>query len=301
VRVLHIDTGRDLRGGQRQVLLLLELLSTAGHECKLLARTAGLLRTEASRLGVAVLPATLRNVWSHSAKADIVHVHDAHAHSLAAVASPRPFVVSRRVAFAVRRSFVSRWKYRRARRFIAVSKFVAAQLYSAGIPSEKIDVVYDAAPRITTANEWSPDAPVVALANDDPMKGRDLVQLAAAKSGHQVVFSKDLSSDFRRASMFVYITRSEGLGSAALLAMSMGVPVIASRTGGLQEVFEDRISGLYVENEPAQIASAMCRITNDAEFACRLIREGRARVATQFNTHRLLEGTLASYARALGA
>ena len=39
---------------------------------------------------------------------------------------------------------------------------------------------------------------------------------------------------------FVYLTQSEGLGSGALLAMSAGVPVIASNVGGLPEIVEHR-------------------------------------------------------------
>ena len=44
--------------------------------------------------------------------------------------------------------------------------------------------------------------------------------------------------------MFVYITESEGLGSAVLLAMAAGTPVIASRVGGLPEAIEDGVNGL---------------------------------------------------------
>lgn len=37
MRVLHVDTGRTLRGGQRQVLLLLRELAALGVEQTLLA------------------------------------------------------------------------------------------------------------------------------------------------------------------------------------------------------------------------------------------------------------------------
>ncbi len=37
--------------------------------------------------------------------------------------------------------------------------------------------------------------------------------------------------------------------------MSMGVPVIASRVGGLAELFTDGSSGLYVENDAEEIAA----------------------------------------------
>jgi glycosyltransferase involved in cell wall biosynthesis len=99
--------------------------------------------------------------------------------------------------------------------------------------------------------------------------------------------------------MFVYITRSEGLGSAALLAMSMGVPVIASRIGGLPEVIEDGVSGVLVENDAAEIASAMKRIVKDSLQARSLIENAKARVAARFTPRHLVAATLASYRRAL--
>ena len=74
---------------------------------------------------------------------------------------------------------------------------------------------------------------MVALSLEDPAKGRDLVERAAVAAGVPIVLSQDLNADLQNASLFLYISRSEGLGSAALLAMSLGVPVIASRVGGL--------------------------------------------------------------------
>jgi glycosyltransferase involved in cell wall biosynthesis len=100
--------------------------------------------------------------------------------------------------------------------------------------------------------------------------------------------------------MFVYITRSEGLGSAALLAMTMGIPVIASRIGGLAEVFEDGISGLYTDNDPEGIASAMTELSRNRDLAAGIIAAAKIRVADKFSIGRLIDGTLASYEKALG-
>ncbi|MBV8569604.1 MAG: glycosyltransferase family 4 protein [Acidobacteriaceae bacterium] len=300
MRLLHIDTGREMRGGQKQVLLLLKALVGAGHDCALLTPRESPLRREIAFSGVAVHDATLFNVCKLAGAADLVHAHDAKGHTLAALAARTPVVVSRRVAFPVGRSLASRWKYSRAARFAAVSRFVAEELYRAGIAKKKVDVVYDAVEETTVENRWSARAPAIALASRDPMKGRDLVELAAKRANTGVFFSEDLSRDLQNASMFLYITRSEGLGSAALLAMRMGVPVVASRVGGLTEIFEDGVSGIYVENDSEQIAAAMRKLTAEPEFACRLIREGRKRVAARFTIEHLLAATVNCYTRALG-
>jgi Glycosyl transferases group 1/Glycosyltransferase Family 4 len=300
LRILHIDTGAEMRGGQHQVLLLLKTLQKMGCEQKLLLRHAGPLAEMARSNGVSIHVGGLATAWRLARPVDIVHAHDARAHTLAA-ASAAPFVVSRRVAFPVKRTPLSRWKYARAARYLAVSEYVGRELESAKIPLKKIDIVYDAVETQATMPAWDPAAPAVALASTDPMKGRDLVERAAHVSGVPVVFSNDLAIDLRHASMFVYITRSEGLGSAALLAMSLGVPVVASAIGGLPEIVEHQQTGLLTGNEERTIARAMRRIREEPELTRRMRVAAFASVTERFSPQRMAQDTLASYRRAVGS
>jgi glycosyltransferase involved in cell wall biosynthesis len=297
LRLVHVDTGREMRGGQRQVLLLLNGLREAGEECVLLSRAGSPLFESAATAGHAVYPATLANLWLRSKRADLVHVHDAHAHTQAALASRAPFVVSRRVAFPLKRSFLSHWKYRQAARFVAVSQFVAGELERAHIAKNKIGVVYDGVDNIVKTAAWRADYPAVALASSDPAKGRDLVEQAARLTGMRVKYSNDLISDLAQASMFIYLTRAEGFGSAALLAMAMGIPVIASNVGGLPEALGD--AGLLVANDSAQISAAMQRLREDSALARTLIAQGKKRVAENFTAKLMVEGTIQVYRRVL--
>ena len=300
MRILHIDTGPEMKGGQYQVMLLLGALQSSGHECILLAREGGALWAEAARNAIHVLAADAKQVWRHSKDVAIVHAHDARAHTIAAIASRRRFVVSRRVAFPIKRSVASHWKYQRAARFLAVSNFVAHQLEAVGLRKEKIDVVYDAVEPVESVRYWSANTPAVALATRDRQKGRDLIEEAAARSGIHVLFSDDLTRDLPGASMFIYITRSEGLGSAALLAMNLGVPVVASSIGGLCEVFEDGTSGIFVRNEAADIAAAMQRVLSDSLATRARIAAARDRIRTRFTKEQLTAGTMTAYEKALG-
>jgi glycosyltransferase involved in cell wall biosynthesis len=299
LRILHIDTGRELRGGQRQVLLLMKGLREAGHESVLLARENTLLWRAAVENDLLVHDLKIRNVRKHSGSADVVHAHDARSHTIAALAGKRAFLVSRRVAFPVSHTFASRWKYGRAARFLAVSQCVAQQLQAAGVPAGKIEVVFDGVEPAAQLAEWRLDYPAVALASSDPRKGRDLVEQAAATAKIPVHYSSDLARDLRHASMFVYITRSEGLGSAALLAMSMGIPVVASRVGGLPEAIIDGESGILVSNDSGEIARAMRQVHENAASAETLIVNARARVAKLFSREQLVERTLNAYRRVL--
>jgi glycosyltransferase involved in cell wall biosynthesis len=125
------------------------------------------------------------------------------------------------------------------------------------------------------------------------------VEQAARLSGIDVLFSNDLGRDLRRASMFIYISRSEGLGSAALLAMQMGIPVIASATGGLTEVVVHGETGILVKNDAAEVAQAMQQMRSDTDGVRSFVERGKARIKAEFTVDRMLEKTLASYRRAV--
>lgn len=294
--------GREMRGGQHQLLLLLRGLRERGYASELLARRGGPLWSAAEQAGFPVQPSNIRAIFEASRRADVTHAHDARAHALAALASRSRFVVSRRVAFAVRSGFASRWKYNRASRFLAVSRFVAGELKRAGVPATKIDVVYDGVQLpFSSALHAKADFLVVALASSDPAKGRELVEQACALANVPVLFSEDLSVDLLRASLFLYISRSEGLGSAGLLAMSLGLPVVASRVGGLPEIVTDMDSGLLVDNDPQTIANAITKLKADPELAHSLGRNGRTKVEREFTETHMVERTLKSYAQALAS
>jgi glycosyltransferase involved in cell wall biosynthesis len=290
-----------MKGAQYQVLLLMKVLRSAGHDCELLARDDGRLWAAAAVADFRVHSASKRALWTQSPRFQLVHAHDADAHTLASLAGRRPIVVSRRVAFPVGKSAAARWKYRQAARYLAVSQFVARELEAAGVSAEAIDVVYDAVDVARGTASWSEQFAAIALPSKDPGKGRDLVEAAAAQSGVLVAYPDDLMAALARASMFIYATRAEALGSAALLAMQMGIPVIASKVGGLAEVFEDGVSGLYVENDPAEIARAMRRILSSAALAKNLIENAYRRIDALFTPERLLSATVAAYEKALTA
>src|SRR5262249_26022888 len=152
---------------------------------------------------------------------------------------------------------LSRWKYARPRRFIAVSDHVKSVLIGGGVGPERISVIYDGVPLLPSSQ---PADTIVAPASSDPKKGTALALEAARIAGATLCLATDLEIALRAAGLFVYITHSEGLGSGILLAMSAGVPVVASRVGGIPEIIEHEHSGLLVENDPQDIARAILRL-----------------------------------------
>ena len=109
----------------------------------LLTPADGPLMAAAKACGIAVEPLTMRSLGGMARQVDLVHAHDARSHTWAAALASVPLVVSRRVGFPVGHSFLSRWKYGRANRYLAVSEHVKRTLVEAEIPENKISVVYD--------------------------------------------------------------------------------------------------------------------------------------------------------------
>lgn len=281
MRTLHVDTGREMRGGQWQAFYLVEHLTDA----TLLARAGSPLFEEAARRKMDVRALSLRALVSAVKQVDLVHAHDARAHAMAAVAGGQPLVVSRRVAFPVKRGFFSRRKYARASLFLAVSQFVAAQLIEAGVPESKIRVVYDGVP--------IPDAV--------SSRGGQVVALASKPveiPGISVDLTSNLWEDLATASVFVYKSDAEGLGSAALAAMAAGVPVVASRVGGLPEAVEHGKTGFLVGD--GDFATPVRRLLDDFALAREMSRAGRARAEKEFSVNVMVEKTQQAYREVLG-
>jgi glycosyltransferase involved in cell wall biosynthesis len=159
VRVLHVDSGREFRGGQNQVRLLArELAREPGVEQRLVTRRGSELARRATAEGVAVreIPWTLgldpRACWRLVVEAlawppDLIHAHNNHAVTLAvwarrflklAGSAPR-VVATRRVVFPVR----SRSSLHQADVVVAVSAAVQSTLVAAGVPPAEIVVVHD--------------------------------------------------------------------------------------------------------------------------------------------------------------
>jgi glycosyltransferase involved in cell wall biosynthesis len=291
MRILHLDGGKNMRGGQLQVLRLMEGLAAAGVESALLARKGGPLFQAAQEKGWHVEPIGLASTIFAAPKYDLLHAHDGHGHKFACIASANKLVVSRRVAFPVR----SRIKYSRARHFLAVSEFVKQVLVDAGVPGEKISVVYDGVPILKPSR----GSLVMAPATTDEKKGTDLALEAARLAGVHLKLSSDLERQLQDAALFVYLTYSEGLGSAALLAMSAGVPVIASKVGGLPEVIQHGENGFLVENDAQEIAGAIHRVLADGKLARRLGDAARQTVIEKFTVDRMVRRTIEIYRQVL--
>ncbi|PJE64566.1 MAG: hypothetical protein COU90_01870 [Candidatus Ryanbacteria bacterium CG10_big_fil_rev_8_21_14_0_10_43_42] len=87
-----------------------------------------------------------------------------------------------------------------------------------------------------------------------------------------------------RAHVFVRMSRSEGLGTAFLEAMTVGLPVIASRVGGIPDFLTHEKTGLYAKNNDAEdVAKHIIRLLTDEKLYDNLSRNGKALVREKYS------------------
>jgi len=100
--------------------------------------------------------------------------------------------------------------------------------------------------------------------------------------------------------IFAMPSLNEGLGVAALEAMAIGLPTIASAVGGLREVVEHDRSGILVEPaRPDEIGSAIARLKKSAELRTKMGAAARARVVENYSMDSMARWTLELYRAAL--
>ena len=80
------------------------------------------------------------------------------------------------------------------------------------------------------------------------------------------------------ADLLVLPSLYEELGTVLLEAMQAGLPIVASKTGGIPDVIEDGVNGVLVApGEPEALARAIDRLLADPGLTCRLSEGARER------------------------
>lgn len=101
-----------------------------------------------------------------------------------------------------------------------------------------------------------------------------------------------LNDAYRRADLFVFLSRYEGFGLPPLEAMARGVPVLSSNRAALPEVLGD--AALFVDPDDVDGAvDASLRVLREPGLAAELATRGRAR-AERFTLRRQAEALLAA-------
>ena len=100
----------------------------------------------------------------------------------------------------------------------------------------------------------------------------------------------DVDRFLRSADIFVLPSRWEGLPVALLEAMDNGLPVVATRVEGVEEVIQNETQGLLVPPEDARaLAESLTKLVADTEFRRRVGRGAQMRMRQSYTTDIMCE------------
>ena len=211
---------------------------------------------------------------------------------------------------------------RAARRFdatVAVSHRLARELRDAGVSAERLHAVPNAYGQGTEfldrhaaraelnipddrptagfigrlGREKGPDIFIAALRQLDEPRPRAIVigdgvmreQLMAASDGLDVQWPGAVPAAarlIRALDVVVLSSRTEGTPMVLLEAMAAGVPIVATRVGGIPEVVDEQHALLVPAEDPRAIRDAVRAVLADPAAAEQRARRARQRLATHF-------------------
>lgn len=111
-------------------------------------------------------------------------------------------------------------------------------------------------------------------------------------------FVQEIEHIYQALDVFVFASRSEGLGSSLLSAMSYGLPVVALGQCAVPEIIQSGTHGLQIPSaEPGIIAAAVLRLLDDPELAARIGAAAQDRIKQKYSVESLVHRTLSLYKR----
>ena len=113
-------------------------------------------------------------------------------------------------------------------------------------------------------------------------------------------FCSDIMKYLAIADVVVHVPLWEGLGVAVIEALAAGLPVVASRVGGIPELIENERSGLLVPpQEPTALAAAIERVIHNLPWASALGMAGQSFVRTRYDVTVMAQANEALYYKLL--
>jgi len=168
-----------------------------------------------------------------------------------------------------------------------------------------LEPVKDVATFLAAAALLAPDRPALRFAVFGEGTQRQMLERRARELGiaGRVAFPGhvDRTTALRRLRVMVLPSIVENAPMALLEAMAAGVPVVASRAGGIPEITGEDAALLVAPGDSTGFARAIARVLDDPGPTAARVAAARERVRSHYTTAANVEATLRIYEQALGA
>lgn len=355
MKVLHVETGRHLYGGAKQVAFLLQGLQDQGLDNVLCAPKGSAIVAQTEQINIPCRTTDsagdldwrffrqLRQIMKDE-KPDLVHLHSRRGADvlggLAAKTLGLPCVLSRRVdnrepAWAVN------LKYRLYDHVITISDGIRQVLLGEGVADSKITCVHSAVNAALYQHPASREDFIQTFDLPEQAFTVGVIAQLIQRKGHRYLlevipelirqhpqlqvlifgqgpletelklhvqehnlqdhirftgFRKDLERWLGCLDLIVHPADTEGLGVSLLQAAAAGVPIIASRTGGIPEVVRHEQNGLLIEvGDLAALQAGIERLITEPDTRLAMSQQAQAIIAEHFSLQQMITGNHAVY------
>ncbi|MBQ37493.1 MAG: hypothetical protein CME04_13990 [Gemmatimonadaceae bacterium] len=161
-------------------------------------------------------------------------------------------------------------------------------------PSKGLDLLLDA---FELVGSLRPDATLLITGNGsichqlgltNPYYEHLLGVVQLKEMAHRVRFARGIIASehmpalYTRSDVCVMTSVTEGFGLGLAESLACETPVVATRTEGMAEGFDDGEGGVYVERDATDIAQCLLTLLNDDDLRHRMGRAGREHVVSRF-------------------
>jgi len=337
IRVVHVNLSRGFGGGERQTeLLVRHLAMQGGIRQTLVCRGDSPLRARLHDVPVVTANHAWQGhgCVQHAA---LVHAHEARAVHWAWLHRAlwgAPYLLTRRMDKPLRTHVCNRVLYRRASCVAALSSAIAARVRALRtdsivcIPDAYAHLPHDPQKTARLRAAYPPGFFVGHVASlVDRVKGQRVLLQAARllraqtpdmqflflgdgpdaaalrtesadmPNVHWLGFRQNIGDYLGLLDVLALPSHSEGMGSSLLDAMDYGVPIVASRVGGIPDIVHDGRTGLLTPPGDAQaLAQALLRLYQQPRLRAALASAAHAALP-DYTPQRMAERYLALYRR----